>query len=314
MNPTARIILAGGSGFLGRTLARWLLRHGREPVILSRRPGAVAHGRAVIWDGETLGPWAAELENAAAVINLAGRSVNCRYHAANRARIRNSRLRSTRVLGEAIRQAVEPPPVWLNASTATIYRHTYGAPHDEAGPIGATPEARDAFSVEVATAWEAVLEAEAVPRTRKIALRTAMVMGPEPGGVNEVLRRLARLGLGGPMAGGRQYVSWLHAADFCRAVDWLIARPGAAGVYNLCAPEPVTNAEMMRHFRQAAGRRLGIPATRWMLEVGARLLRTETELILKSRRVIPRRLLEEGFTFQHPTLADAISHLKPESP
>lgn len=312
MNPNTKIILAGGSGFLGRTLARWLHDHGKEPIILSRRPGAVIHGRGIHWDGETLGPWAAELENAAAVINLAGRSVNCRYHAANRALILNSRLRSTRVLGEAIRQAAAPPSVWLNASTATIYRHTLGAPHDEAGAIGATPAARDAFSVEVATAWEAALEAEAVPHTRKIALRTAMVMGPEPGGVNEVLLRLARLGLGGSMAGGRQYVSWLHATDFCRAIDWLIDRPGATGIYNLCAPEPVTNAEMMRLFRQAAGCPLGLPATRWMLEIGAVLLRTETELIVKSRRVIPRRLLDEGFTFHYPTLPEAISHLKTE--
>lgn len=310
MSAKEKIILAGGSGFLGRTLALWFADHGAEPVILSRQNLAIPHARVVPWDGETPGLWTAELEGARAVINLAGRSVNCRYNARNRALIMNTRIRSTRVLGEAIRRAAAPPPVWLNSSTATIYRHTFGEPHGEAGPIGATPEARDAFSVEVAAQWEAALNAEVVPRTRKIALRTALVLGPEPGGVNEVLRRLARRGLGGPMAGGRQYVSWIHAADFCRAIDWLIKRENADGVYNLSAPTPVTNAEMMRLFRRAAGMPLGLPATRWMLEIGAFFLRTETELIIKSRRVVPRRLLDEGFTFEFSTMADAITHIE----
>lgn len=309
MNNRDKIILAGGSGFLGRTLANWLAKRGADPVILSRHNVAIPHVKVVRWDGETPGPWITELEGARAVINLVGRSVNCRYSARNRALIMNSRVRSTRVLGEAIRRAATPPPVWLNSSTATIYRHTRGEPHGESGPIGATPEARDAFSVEVAIQWEAALNAEAVPQTRKIALRTALVLGSEPGGVNEVLRRLARRGLGGPMAGGRQYVSWLHATDFCRAIDWLIARENAGGVYNLSAPEPVTNAEMMRLYRRAVGMPAGLPATRWMLEIGAILLRTETELILKSRRVVPRRLLDEGFSFEFSTMADAIANL-----
>jgi uncharacterized protein (TIGR01777 family) len=310
MSSKEKIILAGGSGFLGRTLALWFAHRGVEPVILSRQNRAISNARVVPWDGETPGPWTAELEGARAVVNLAGRSVNCRYNARNRALIMNSRVRSTRVLGEAIRQAAMPPPVWLNSSTATIYRHTFGDPHDESGPIGATPEARDGFSVEVAAQWEAALNVEAVAHTRKIALRTALVLGPEPGGVNEVLRWLARCGLGGPMAGGLQYVSWLHATDFCRAIDWLIKRENADGVYNLSAPEPVTNAEMMRLFRRAVGMPLGVPATRWMLEIGGFFLRTETELIIKSRRVVPRRLLDEGFSFDFSTMADAIADLE----
>lgn len=310
MNPKTKIIIAGGSGFLGRTLAKWSSHLGREVIILSRHPETVVHGRGVHWDGKTLGDWVGEIDGALAVVNLSGRSVNCRYHARNRRLILDSRIDSTRALGEAIRESIDPPPVWLNSSTATIYRHTFAAPQGESGDIGPTPEARDAFSVQVAQAWEAAFNAAATPRTRKITLRTAMVFGREPGGVHEVLRRLARFGLGGPMAGGRQYVSWLHAHDFCRAIDWLISQENAEGIYNLSAPEPVTNAEMMRQLRKIAGMPLGLPAPRLFLEIGAFFLRTETELIIKSRRVAPRRLLNEGFTFHFPTLNQALTNLE----
>ncbi|MCH8060124.1 MAG: NAD-dependent epimerase/dehydratase family protein, partial [Proteobacteria bacterium] len=254
---TGKIILAGGSGFLGRTLGKWLAARDCEIVVLSRQPHVSGFARTVSWDAHSLGPWTEELEGASALINLAGRSVNCRYHAHNRREMIDSRVLSTRVLGEAVRKCDSAPPVWLNSSTATIYKHTYDDPHDEAGNLGATPEAKDAFSIEVAQAWEAEFEKAETPSTRKIILRTAMVFGDERGGVFEVLRRLTRLGLGGKMGHGRQYVSWIHAVDFCRAIEWLIDNPNAEGTYNICAPNPIPNTEMMTTFRRTFGIPIG---------------------------------------------------------
>lgn len=304
-----KVILAGGSGFLGRTLSAWYAALGYEVVVLSRRETVISGARTAIWDGRSPGTWCQELDGAVVLINLAGRSVNCRYNNRNRLLIMNSRIASTRALGEALAHCSNPPPVWLNAGTATIYRHTYGEPHGENGVIGATPEAKDAFSIEVARAWEAEFENAKVPSTRKILLRTAMVFGKEPGGVFTVLQRLTQMGLGGKMAHGRQHVSWIHAEDFCRALDWLISRPEASGIYNIAAPNPLTNAEMMAAFRRVYKSPLGLPAARWMLEIGAFFMGTETELILKSRRVVPARLLKEGFEFRYPDLETALLQL-----
>jgi uncharacterized protein (TIGR01777 family) len=301
-----RIVVAGGSGFLGRVLAAHFTKAGREVVILARNPKEPDEVR---WDAATLGPWARELEGADAVINLTGRTVNCRYNAANRRAIMDSRLHSTRVIGEAIRQCKEPPRVWLNASTATIYKHTFGPPHDEHGEIGATPEAHDAFSIEVAQAWERALDEAHVQDTRKVALRAAMILGHGENSVFPMLRRLTRVGLGGRMGGGRQYVSWIHERDFCRAIDWILEREEFAGVVNIAAPNPVTNAEMMQLLRQAVGAPFGLPAYEWMLHIGAFALRTEVELIIKSRRVIPKRLLDSGFRFEFPTMREAFAEL-----
>lgn len=309
MKLKPKIVLAGGAGCLGRLLRDRFVAAGFEVGILSRRAGPAT----VVWDGETLGPWAGELEGAEAVVNLAGRSVDCRYTAANRRRIMDSRLRSTRVLGEAIARCECPPRVWLNASTATIYRHTYGPAWDEAGEIGACAEAKDGFSVEVATAWEREFEQATAPHTRKVALRAAMVLSRE-GGVFPVLRRLARLGLGGRMGDGRQFMSWIHGDDFVRAVEWLIRNEAFSGIVNLAAPGPVPNAEFMAQLRRAVGMPYGLPATRWMLEMGAFLLRTETELIIKSRRVVPGRLLAERFQFRFPTLPSALAELTGTEP
>lgn len=317
--PTRRIILAGGSGFLGRTLIAWLGARGCESVVLTRSPGSCFTSpatRAVAWDARTPGLWMKELDGAEALINLAGRSVNCRYTPRNRAAIVESRTLSTRILGEAVGACGNPPRVWLNLSTATIYRHTSGEAHDERGEIAATPEAKDAFSIEVARAWEEAFDRAHAPRTRKVILRTSMVFGREPWGVYEVLRRLVRFGLGGNMAHGGQFVSWIHATDFCRAVAWLIDRDSASGTYNIASPHPVTNFEMMRTLRRVLHRPIGLPAARWMLEVAAFLMRTETELIIKSRRVVPARMLEEGFTFRFPSLDAAVADLEgghPES-
>ncbi|HWW01637.1 MAG TPA: TIGR01777 family oxidoreductase [Candidatus Acidoferrum sp.] len=304
------IVIAGGSGFLGQTLASYFQERGCEVVVLSRAARSIGPpGHQVSWDGRTLGSWQKELEGAAAVINLSGKSVDCRYHARNRREILESRLNSTRVLGEAISRCTQPPSVWLNASTATIYRHTFADPWDEAGEIGAAREAKDAFSIEVAKAWEATLEEAKTSGTRKIAMRTAMVLGLRKNSVFPVLRRLVRFGLGGRMGSGRQFVSWIHETDFCRAVEWLLRHDKLEGPVNLAAPNPLPNCQMMRTLRKVCGVPVGLPAATWMLEVGAFFLRTETELIIKSRRVVPRRLLGSGFEFRLPSIREAFEEL-----
>lgn len=306
MSGTARkLVLPGGNGYLGRFVIGHFRRPGWEVVVLSRRSAADDAGvRHVHWDGKSVGPWAAELEGAAAVVNLAGRSVDCRYNAANRAEIYASRLDSTRVLGEAIARCAAPPPVWINSSSATIYRHAEDRPMDEA-----TGEIGDGFSVDVCRKWERTLAEARTPATRKVATRGALVLGPGPGGVLEVLLRLVRLGLGGPMGNGRQYVSWVHHDDYCRAVEWLIEHPELEGAVNVSAPSPLPNREFMRILRRVGGVPFGLPAARWMLEIGAFFLRTETELTLKSRRVLPARLLASGFRFSYPEVEAAVAEI-----
>lgn len=283
-----------------------LAESGHECVVLTRIPDPVASAsaRQVAWDGETLGAWATELEGADAVINLAGRSVNCRYTPTNRRAILESRLDSTNVVGEAIARCTDPPRVWLQAGTATIYAHRYDAPNDErAGELGGSepgiPETWR-FSVDVARRWEQALEAAQTPRTRKVVLRTAIVMNPDKGSAFDILLSLVRRGLGGASGDGRQYVSWIHHEDFVRAVLWLLEHD-LSGPVNVAAPNPLPNAEFMRALRAAWGRSFGLPSHRWMLEIGAVFLRTETELVLKSRRVVPDRLTEAGFAFAHPS-------------
>jgi uncharacterized protein (TIGR01777 family) len=308
-----KLVIPGGTGFLGRLLARELAGRGDEVVVLSRRPGAVAGARVVVWDGRTLGGWADEVDGADAVINLAGRSVNCRYHAANLREMMSSRVESTHAIGAAIAAAASPPRVWLQMSTATIYAHTFGARNDElTGRLGGDePGAPPKWnaSIEIAKAWERRLDQAPTPRTRKVALRTAMVMSPEPGGVFPILRTVTRVGLGGTIAGGRQYVSWIVDRDFVRAVLFLLARDDLAGPVNVAAPSPLPQREFMAALRDAAGVRFGLPATAWMLEIAAIVQRTESELLLKSRRVVPTRLLEAGFRFERPTWPEAAREL-----
>ena len=280
--------------------------------MLSRAPQK-APWLVVAWDANTPGPWTRELDGADVVVNLAGRSVNCRYTPANQRAIKESRVNSTRVVGEAIAGAARPPRVWLQMSTATIYAHRYDAPNDEATGIlgGAEPGAPDTwrFSIDVATSWERALDAAATPRTRKVALRAAVVMSPDRGGVFDLLLRLVRFGLGGQAGHGRQYVSWIHDRDFVRAVYWLIEHDKVDGAVNLAAPHPLPNADFMRALREAWGVRRGLPASAWMLEVGTWLFRSETELVLKSRRVVPGRLVQQGFAFDFPTWAEAARDL-----
>lgn len=307
-----KIVIPGGSGQVGTVLARAFHASGDDVVVLSRSP-AGAPWRVEAWDGVELGAWAAELEGADAVINLAGRSVNCRYGAENRRLITDSRVNSARVIGEAIAQAERPPRVWLQASTATIYAHRFDAANDEGNGIlgGGEPDLPDTwrFSLDVANAWERVTNEALTPRTRKVLLRSAIIMSPDRGGPFEVLRTLVRLGLGGRMGDGRQFVSWIHDVDFVRSVRWLIERTDVAGVVNLASPNPLPNSEFMRALRKAQRMPVGLPAAEWMLEVGAFFLRTETELILKSRRVVPGRLADAGFRFEFPTWPEAAGDL-----
>ena len=311
-----KLVLPGGSGQIGHLLARAFTADGHEVVVLTRDAARYrGPGRAVAWDGATLGPWARELDGADAVVNLAGRSVDCRYTPANRRAILESRLRSTRAVGNAVRQAKRPPPVWLQMSTATLYAHRFDAPNDEATGLigGREPDAPDTwrFSVDVARQWERAAQesAERLPGTRLVLLRSAMVMSPDRGGVFDVLLGLVRRGLGGTSGGGRQYVSWIHGRDFVRALRFLLEHREIHGPVNLAAPHPLPNADFMRALREAWGTPVGLPAARWMLEIGALALRTESELVLKSRRVVPGRLLEAGFRFAFPRWPGAAQHL-----
>ncbi len=307
-----KIVIPGGAGYLGTVLARALHASDHEVVVLSRNP-SIKPWRTVKWDGETLGKWADEFEAADAIVNLAGQSVNCRYTSENRRLISESRLKSTKVVGEAIIQAWTLPRVWLQASTATIYAHRYDAPNDEAtGIIGGTePNAPDTwrFSIEVATSWERALKDSPTPNTRRVAMRTAMVMHPDQGSPFDLLLRLVRLGLGGQAGDGRQYMSWIHEQDFVRAVMWLIEHEDLEGPVNLASPNPLPNGDFMAILREAWGHPFGLPAPKLMLEVGARLLGSETELILKSRRVAPAKLLRSGFRFDFPTWPEAAREL-----
>jgi uncharacterized protein (TIGR01777 family) len=307
-----KVVLAGGSGQVGRLLGRHLSASGHDVVVLSRA-GAAAAGRAVAWDARTPGPWRDEVDGADVVVNLAGRNVNCRYTAANRAAIMHSRVESTRAIGNAIAGAARAPAVWLQMSTATIYSHRFDAPNDEAGGIigGSEPDAPPSwrFSIDVARAWEQALADAPTPRTRKVALRAAMIMSPDRGGIFDTLYTLVRRGLGGAAAGGRQYVSWMHERDFVRAVEWLIAHEEIDGAVNLSAPEPLPYAAFMAALRRAAGVRIGLPAPAWALSIGALLMRTETELVLKSRRVVPGRLLAGAFAFDFPAWPEAAADL-----
>ncbi len=307
-----RIVLPGGSGQVGTVLARAFAKEGHEVVVLSRDPRP-ARWEVLPWDATRVGPWKEALEGADVVVNLAGRSVNCRYGAKNRREILDSRIVSTRVLGEAIAGLSRPPRLWLQASTATIYAHRFDAPHDEAtgflgGDEPGAPETWN-FSIAVAKGWEAVFDAAKIPQTRKVKLRSAIVMNHDRGRPFDVLLGLVRSRLGGRSGSGRQFVSWIHEDDFARALSFLIARDDLDGAVNVASPNPLPNAEFMRALREAWGTRIGLPATEWMLELGAFVLRSETELVLKSRRVVPGILLREGFTFRFPTWPEAARDL-----
>jgi uncharacterized protein len=305
-----KIILAGGTGQVGSLFRRRAIERGDEVVVLSRRPKA---RHELAWDGRSLGDWASAVDGADVVINLAGRTVNCRYTKKNLDEMMSSRVDSTRVIGESIAGTSKPPKVWLQMSTATIYAHRLDAANDEStGIIGGNEPGVPgywAFSVEIAKAWERTQLEAKTPSTRRVQLRTAMVMSPDRGGIFDVLATLARRGLGGSVGGGSQWLSWIHEEDFCAALDFLVAHEELDGPVNLAAPGPLPYREFMKHVRAAVGAKIGLPATRWMAEIGAFFLRTDTELLLKSRRVVPARLRDSGFSFAYKEWADASREL-----
>jgi uncharacterized protein (TIGR01777 family) len=300
-----KIVIAGGAGFLGRALVDHWSTTGADLVVLSRAEASqqLLGARTVRWDARTEGPWTRELDGADVLVNLCGRSVDCRYNEANRKLIYASRLESTRALGQALAVAQSPPRCWLNAASATIYRHAEDRPQDEFdGELG------DGFSVDVCRQWEAELQAADTPRTRKVAMRTAITLG-RGGGALSPLLNLARLGMGGAQGPGTQMVSWLHVRDFCHAVDFLIATEALSGAVNLSAPESMSNEDFMARMRAAVGVRVGLPQPTWALALGAWLIRTETELLLKSRWVYSKRLLDAGFGFEFGKLDEALKDL-----
>ena len=302
---TGKMVIAAGTGFLGSELAKYFSSRYNEIVILTRKPRLTHHNiRYVLWDAQTTGPWIYELDGADVLINLTGKNVNCRYHQKNKDEILNSRLRSTSALCQAMRLCKKPPRIWLNAASATIYRHSEDKPMDErTGEIGT------GFSVNVCTAWEKRFDEELPENVRGIVLRIAIVFG-KGDGVYPRLIRLAKFGLGGQMGNGRQMFSWVHVLDVCRSIEFLISREDLSGIFNISAPNPVANREVMQLVRQNVGNPVGLPSPEWLLSIGAVLIGTETELILKSRYVVPSRLLEAGFTFAYPTLQDTLADLK----
>lgn len=305
MNTT--VVIIGANGFLGRYLCRHFARNGREVVAIARnRKGWSGDGMFLEWDGASVGPWAYALEGAELAINLAGRSVNCRYTSENRDGIFESRVRSTTTVGKAVAGCKVPPKLWINASTATWYRHAEDAPQDEW-----EGEAGEGFSHNVAAAWEDAFFSAKVPaETRKVAMRIGMVLANEPETVYDVLGGLTRKALGGTMGGGNQRISWIHMEDFLRAVEFVSRDPFLEGLVNFTSPTSPTNREWMRIFRETIGMPIGLPATEWMLGIGAAVLGTETELVLKSRWADPLRLREAGFRWRYADPADAIEDLE----
>ena len=312
-----RIVLPGGSGQVGRMLARFFQERGHHVTVLTRGP-YTAPWQTVHWDGQTLGPWVETLEGADVCIHLSGRNINCRYTARNRRELYDSRIGPTRLLHQAFACLANPPRLWMNASTATIYRHSLSKAMDEAsGEIGGnefiSPRRRAPekwnWTVELVKEWESAFFGTATPRTRKIALRTSLVFSPAPGSVFATLSHLVRAGLGGKQGNGRQLVSWMHESDYARALEFLIDHEDIDGPVNLCAPHPLTNREFMAALREAWEMPNGLPAPAALLAIGMFFLRTEPELVLKSRYVVPGRLLDAGFQFEFPTWPEAAADL-----
>ncbi len=298
-----RVVIPGGSGFLGQSLSDHLVGKGYQVVMLSRSP-TVNPGRAQeeAWDGKTLGAWSRLLDGAEAVVNLAGKSVNCRYTPANRKEIIDSRIDSVRAIGEAISKCETPPRVWVQAGSLAIYGDTGDRICDESAPYGA------GFPVETCVLWEQAFDEAQTPSTRKVLLRIGFALG-SGGGAMDPLMNLAKLFLGGTTGNGKQYISWLHVRDLNRMFEWAIERDHIEGVFNATGPTPVTNAEFMRELRRALHRPWSPPVPEWAVRVGARLMGTEAELALHGRRCLPKRFLDEGFVFEHPDLKPAFQEL-----
>jgi uncharacterized protein (TIGR01777 family) len=316
-----KILIAGGTGFIGQEMTKYFGKENKI-VILTRNiensktnrndytsltEKDLEHVRFVKWDAKTNGDWATELEGSDIIINLAGKTVNCRYNEKNKKEIFDSRTDAVKAIGKAIEKCSNPPPVWINASSATIYRHATDRPQDEY-----TGEFHNDFSVQVCKLWEKTLFEQATPQTRKVALRMAITIGP--GGILIPFFNLLKFGLGGKQGNGKQMFSWLHIEDLCRIIEWIDERKEMEGVYNCSSPNPITNSEFMSILRKATGHKFGLPAFEWMLKLGAPVIGTETELILKSRWVVPTKLQQTGFEFMYPGLKEAFNDILQKVP
>jgi hypothetical protein len=333
-----KIILAGGTGFIGQEMTKYFGKNNKI-IILTRQIKNEKTNRNdydsltdkdlenvtyVKWnalpeeqtatDGEdparqakSSGDWINELNGADLIINLAGKSVNCRYNNKNKNAIFDSRTNAVKAIGDAIRKCRLAPSLWINSSSATIYRHAVDRPQDEY-----TGEMHDDFSVQVCKRWEKTFYDQITPATRKVALRMAITLGP--GGILIPFFNLLKFGLGGRQASGKQMFSWVHIEDTCRMIEWMYDHKDMEGTYNCCSPNPVTNEEFMRILRRKTGHVVGLPAFKWMLQVGAPIIGTELELILKSRWVVPTKILESGFQFKYPLLANALTEVLSKVP
>lgn len=291
------LIIAGGTGFIGSYLENYFSEQGYYVKILTRKPTRNNH---VLWDAKTLDNWTVHLENLDVLINLTGKSVDCRYTPKNKALIFSSRIDSTAILGKAIQACKNPPKIWCNSSTATIYEHSLEKEMTEDnGDIG------NDFSMNIAKSWEQTFFEAKNPKTRKIALRIAIVLGKK-GGALVPLKNIVKLGLGGKQASGKQKVSWVHEHDLARAIHFLIEHKTIKGVVNISAPNPTDNTHLMKTLRQQLKIPIGINHPQWLVKFGAKLIGTEPELVLKSRYVTPKRLLDNGFLFQYNPIEIAL--------
>ncbi len=298
-----KLIIAAGTGFLGQVLVTHFKDKFDKIIILTRgKPKSINSVKYVNWDAKTLSGWENELENASVLINLAGKSVDCRYTEANKKEIYESRIDSTKILNEAVLNCNNPPKHWLNSSTSTIYRFSLDKQMDEV-----TGETGDDFSMNIAKSWEKAFFETETPKTLKTALRTSIVLG-QNGGAFIPIKMLAQFGLGGKQGKGNQFISWIHEKDFARAIEFVIEKE-LTEVVNIVSPNPITNYDFMKTLRKEIGAPFGIPTNKLLLEIGSFFIRTETELVLKSRNIIPKRLHENGFTFEYETLEKAFKTL-----
>ncbi|UHA73383.1 TIGR01777 family oxidoreductase [Paenibacillus sp. 481] len=290
-----KIVIAGGTGFIGKYIEKQFHRMGYDVIIISRQPNHLA------WENEQ--GITEALNNADMLINLAGKSVNCRYNEQNKQEIIRSRTSTTNLLGKILQTCPNPPSLWINSSTATIYRHAEDRPMtEEGGDIGT------GFSVDVAQQWEAALFSFQLPATRQIALRIAIVLGKD-GGVMTPFKNLARFGLGGVQGSGTQRFSWIHIEDLFQIIMFLRDNEELSGVFNCSSPDPVTNRELMDQLRKTMNVKVGLPSPKWLLEIGAVFIKTETELVLKSRWVVPERLERAGYKFKYDKLDKTLHDL-----
>lgn len=299
-----KLVITGANGFLGQALIRFFAPRFKTVVAISRKsfPCTCSNVTQHIWDARNIGAWTIGLEDADVLINLAGKNVNCRYTEENRKEILRSRIESTALLARAIDQCASPPKAWLNASSATIYNASFETDRDED-----SSELGDDFSMSVCRQWEETFFNSGAKNIRKVALRTSIVLGND-GGAFPVLKRLVNFGLGGAQGDGKQFCSWIHETDFCRAVEFIINSTGD-GIYNVTSPLPIPNRRFMETLAGVMDRPLQLPSPKALLEFGAIFIGTETELVLKSRKVIPKRLVDEGFSFEFPNVKDAFIDL-----